>query len=82
MADDGDPSEAEILAIDSSPDKSHPAPRLDESVNVEVRMVADPARKEAGHSARAIARYERKRIFKVNRVSLPLPLSSRCIASG
>lgn len=33
-------------------------------------MVADPSRREAGHSERAIAQYEKKRLFKVNRVSL------------
>lgn len=52
-----------------SPPPGSSANRVDERVTINLRMVADPARREQGDSARAIARYEMKRVVRVNRVS-------------
>lgn len=41
----------------------------DERVTINLRMVADPARRIAGDSERAIQRYEIKRVMYVNRVN-------------
>lgn len=67
MADDPSlPSNTTTLA---SPPASPPSTsRPDETVNLHIKMVADPAKKESG-SERAVAAYEKRRVFRVNRVS-------------
>lgn len=83
---DDDPSAdtVEIPRADPSspPSKSSAASRnsstqtrTDERVTINIRMVADPARREQGDSERAIARYEMKRIVRVNRVSVDVLIS-------